>query len=264
MSDSKSVKVYKYYSLGDDIDNDYNIDALKKGYWYFGTPEYRNDPFDCCIGIYKSIIGRELNREEEAWVKKFGACSFTKKLDNLHLWSLYANSHTGFVLEFEISEEDYFDLTSKNINIPIFDIMYLDLIPNLEDINYNELQKQRYFAVDLQEMTLERRCQEEKELRWYLAHSIKQKKIWANEEEVRMFLGTIRPSKDIPNLFETIMGDGNIKGYKIYYPKHCLKKCIAGLSISDKNFNILKSITHQLGIPLTRMLKGSPFNISEY
>lgn len=115
----------------------------------------------------------------------------------------------------------------------------------------------------MNEMPPSRLSREEEELKWYLAHSLKQKSVWAAENEVRMLLGNIRPDKPIPELFEPLFVEDRLMGYKVYYPKHCLKKCIAGLSISDKNLEVLKSITKQIGIPLTRMTKGNPFNLIE-
>lgn len=265
MDDTPSIKLYKYYSfIGCDIDKDYNIDALKKGYWYFGTPEYRNDPFDCCSEIYKSIIGRDLNGQEEDWIKKFGACCFTKSPINLHLWALYADSHKGFVLEFEFTEDDYINMTARRrINLPIFDMTYSEGIPTKDEIDFEELQSKRYFASELNGMSHERLIVEQRDLLWYLAHSLKQKSVWEAEAEVRMLLGVIRPYNDIPGTFETQVDGDKIKGYKVFYPKHCLKKCIAGLSISDENLEAIKSVTTQLGIPLTRMVKGKPFSLIE-
>lgn len=265
MDDRSCIKLYKYYTfIGCDIDKDYNIDALKNGYWYFGTPEYRNDPFDCCSEIYKSIIGRGLNEQEEDWLKKFGACCFTKSQTNLHLWSLYADSHKGFVLEFEFTEDDYINMTThRSLNLPIFDMTYSEGIPTKDEVNFEELQSKRYFAVELAGMSPDRRFIEQRELLWYLAHSLKQKSVWETEDEVRMLLGTMRPDKDIPGTFETKIDGDKIKGYKVFYPKHCLKKCIAGLSISDEHLEAIKSVTKQLKIPLTRMVKGNPFNLIE-
>ena len=265
MGDTKAIKLYKYYSfIGNDIDKDYNVDALKNGYWYFGIPEYRNDPFDCCIEIYKTIIGRDLNEREKERLEQFGACCFTKSSKNLHLWSLYAGSHKGFALKFEFTESDYINMTANHtLNLPIFDMTYSDSIPTKDEIDFEVLQSKRYFAAELDGMSPDRLSHEKIELLWYLAHSLKQKSVWAAEDEVRMLLGNIRPDRDRPGVFEShIVGD-RLMGYKIYYPKHCLKKCIAGLSVSERHLNVLKSITDNLGIPLTRMKKGNPFQLIE-
>lgn len=112
-------------------------------------------------------------------------------------------------------------------------------------------------------MTPARLLQEIEDLKWYLAHSLNQKSVWSAENEVRMLFGNIRPDKNIPGVFEPHVIDNSLRGYRIFYPKHSLKKCIAGLSISDKNLEVLKSITKQLGIPLARMKKGTPFNLIE-
>lgn len=256
--DKKSIKLYKYYAFCD-----YNLDALENGYWYFSTPEYRNDPFDCCSETYQAVLGRNLSREEEQCLNDFGACCFSKSLENLHLWALYANSHTGFVLEFEFTEDDYFILTSKGVCLPVFDITYLNEIPNFNEIIWEELQSKRYFSVPLNKLSPARLCKEIQDLRWYLAHSLKQKKVWEIEDEVRMLLGTQKPSKNIPGLFQKEYDNQKAKGYKIYYPRHCVCKCIAGLSISDENLINLNKICLQLNIPLSKMVKGVPFEIKE-
>jgi hypothetical protein len=46
----------------------------------------------------------------------FGILCFTEKKDNLLMWSHYANSHKGFVLEF-YSEHEFFDRRKKETQI---------------------------------------------------------------------------------------------------------------------------------------------------
>lgn len=260
----KTVRLYKYYSFtGEDLEKDYNLDALKKGYWYFGTPDYRNDPFDCCPEVFESVLNRRFSEKQREELKKFGACCFSKTPYNLHLWALYAGSHSGFVLEFEIKEQDYYNMTQGGINLPVFDVIYVDHVPPLWEVDLKYIYSKQYFADDWYSIPEHAPGKQKDPLLWYLAHSLKQKSVWAAEDEVRMLLGWMRPSKDVPGTFEICQDGQRVRGYKIYYPKHCLKRCIAGSRISDKNLQILNSITDSLDIPLTRMVTDTPFKLKE-
>lgn len=91
--------IYKYYSL-----NNYNIDALKKRYFYLSNPKDFNDPFDCSFNL---II-----EQQKAFVSGFPApslndvankgisCFSTNGLDPL-MWGHYTGAYHGFVIEFQ-------------------------------------------------------------------------------------------------------------------------------------------------------------------
>jgi hypothetical protein len=128
--------LYKYLSLNPE--NEIHIEAIFiKNQLYFKSPEQFNDPFDCTVTIncdgspdeYRNkldIIYRhlepELNesqrkRKIETFISQneyveysemvfqqraenVGILCLTEEKDNIPMWSYYANSHSGFCLEF--------------------------------------------------------------------------------------------------------------------------------------------------------------------
>ena len=127
-----------------------NIDQVKKildnNSLYFARPNEFNDPFDCQIKpdtdtteeeIKKflikegpkrltvernSFLASWLYNEPDRWkntienvfsnvISSNGICCFTRKSDNLLMWSHYTDSHKGICLKFEILKDaEYFQL----------------------------------------------------------------------------------------------------------------------------------------------------------
>ena len=56
-------------------------------------------------------------------IKKFAFCSFSKTFKNILMWSHYASSHTGFVLEFAFDD---------NILDQIYEVKYLNKLPEFD------------------------------------------------------------------------------------------------------------------------------------
>lgn len=119
--------LFKYRSLSSI--NTYKIFVNKK--LYFSTPKDFNDPFDCKInavisdeddfalslakygsneGVMPAIEnGYDINNTIDKVLNSKGICSFSKKKDNILMWSHYADSHRGICLEFDITEDyDFF------------------------------------------------------------------------------------------------------------------------------------------------------------
>lgn len=119
--------LFKYRSLSSI--NTYKIFVNKK--LHFSAPKDFNDPFDCKINAsisntdvfaqsfakcgsnedVKLVIenGYDINNTIDKVLNSKGICSFSKKKDNILMWSHYADSHRGICLEFDITEDyDFF------------------------------------------------------------------------------------------------------------------------------------------------------------
>jgi len=131
--------------------NKYSIDSLIMGTLYFSPRDKLNDPFDCRLDIKKAIknaakylskqgSGKDsanlidlLNNNSffdklQTIIGNIGICSFSLKLNNVLLWSHYANKHKGISILYEFPM-DFLNDKDKFIGIP--DVTY----------NNNSLQK---------------------------------------------------------------------------------------------------------------------------
>ena len=76
-------RIFKYYSM-----TEYNLDAIKNGYFYLSNPKEFNDPFDCSVNFIienrKDFIDCDyipsLNNDENV-----GICCFTENVSRF-LW----------------------------------------------------------------------------------------------------------------------------------------------------------------------------------
>lgn len=143
--------LFKYKS------QDFLIDLFIKNELWFSSPLSFNDPFDCQINIStenntrheieKFFSSAPVSQEQinfavekytnnpEEWynfmneaarksVNRNGVCCFSKKEDNLLLWSHYGDSHKGVCLKFNILEDPeffYFPVNVKyDTNYPVY------------------------------------------------------------------------------------------------------------------------------------------------
>ena len=157
------MKVYKYLpiSFGSQA---ILIDATLK----FSSHKDFNDPFDCIVsynteaslsylksrkdlflkasehlklspsrrienknkmykGIENSITSGDFHKDI---IDRIGICCFSKKPDNILMWSHYAHNHTGFVIEFDIDLNDpTLNLYNSESNLIGYDIVYKDEMP---------------------------------------------------------------------------------------------------------------------------------------
>ncbi len=125
------VSVYKYrpFSIN-------SLSALQKHSLWFSSHEDFNDPYEGLLRPpYEEwnkqirIIGETINEED---IKELGIeylstfnplmkgqriCCFSRKNDDILLWTHYADEHRGFCLEFDVLEDvDFF--------LPIFPVVY--------------------------------------------------------------------------------------------------------------------------------------------
>ncbi len=114
---------------------------------WFSSPLSFNDPFDCQINLNtentveeiedffsgfpvrnkeRRLIAEEFIQDPEKWhqlmnksakeaINSNGVCCFSKKEDNLLLWSHYGDSHKGVCLKFDILEDPEFFYFPSNV-----------------------------------------------------------------------------------------------------------------------------------------------------
>jgi hypothetical protein len=123
-------QLYKYQPY-----NTQTLDNLKNRIIWFSTPEQFNDPFDC---------GIPFELPEGTWPEgliakrnSFRIACFSECVDNLQMWSHYADGHRGFCLEFSGNNRPF------SVAVPV---KYYDEnpIPNLEPkIPWEQMSKER-------------------------------------------------------------------------------------------------------------------------
>lgn len=238
--------LYKYYSV-----NDYSKDSLQKQYFWFSKPTEFNDPFDCNMDILTNYplfnkkldeISPEIKTGFRDAAKHFGICCFSEENNNMHLWSLYANSYKGFVLEFDESTfEDHFsklfaakcnlqpanyrdfllDLDNGSIRIPVVE-------PNGEQNGYidkpiNDLLSDPKKLDTLLEYLI---CQ-------------KNKKVWSIEKEKRVIISNLARNNKAKQ-FESKLG------YSVPWPTNSLRSIIFGHRLPAEEKKQLSEIIHSI------------------
>lgn len=116
------MKIYKYQAI-----NIYLLHSLRnKKNWYSKLP-FLNDPYDCFFldntntTVYKKLLST------------FSVCCFSKNMDNILMWSHYADHHRGVCLEWEINEEDSRIKGALNSVIYENELITLDNVQRTED-----------------------------------------------------------------------------------------------------------------------------------
>lgn len=64
--------------------------------------------------IFKNECDKMISYSSSMWQKSICVCSFTTRIDSIRMWSLYADSHKGFCIEYEIDSDDF-----KNMLFPV-------------------------------------------------------------------------------------------------------------------------------------------------
>ena len=248
----ESNRLYKYYPP-----MDYNFDALYNGYWFFSKFGHANDPFDCDLSLLDIIKNKwNLNSKDidKEAIKNFAICSFSDSYLNKHLWALYSNGHTGFVVEYEYDDMQYMEFSNKGLPLPLFDVSYL----SKEEIETTEEIPVKQLIPPLQDMPPARQKRQEMDNLFFFFYSIKEKQIWNEEHEKRLLIGRNRPSFQTDKFFI----DCRCKnGYKVYFPIQLVKRIIAGMNISPDNLKRLKSIAKKYNVGVYKVVKERPFEL---
>lgn len=238
------MTVYKYYSPAD-----YNFDAIEKGYFFFSKAEKLNDPFDVSLKLinestkFKALVERLFPNEHETFSNKYGICSFSTDGLNKPMWSKYADNYRGFVVEYD---EEQFEMITKNLCMPIpyFDVHYVDKCPNLDTkdmkIHYRNIgeKEDSFFLLNDNSIRDPKNLDRVFQYLW----SIKEKEGWSHEKERRMFLGNVATSI----LSSKITYED--AGYKVPFPKKCLKRIIIGYNMEGNNVERMNNICNAYGL----------------
>lgn len=95
-NNNKHLKLYRYSSL-----NDNNIDAFDRDIIYLANNDSLNDLFE---GIPSEVSNQtSVDRHLEYYKELFYSKSFSEVYDNPIMWGLYADSHTGFCVGYDLS-----------------------------------------------------------------------------------------------------------------------------------------------------------------
>ncbi len=132
------MKVYKY-RYGSERD----LESLKQDYFYAPHPSKLNDPCENLFDIRNieqalveltntsSVCTKGLSDSFFALVaqiqEKVGIYSLSKTVLDELLWAYYADSHTGFCIEYELEK-----LSELNKIACSFDVIYQDFIPKIK------------------------------------------------------------------------------------------------------------------------------------
>lgn len=242
-SESK-VFVYKYYAP-----SEYNLDALINQYFWFSKRSALNDPYDMNLQVldafpkFKELLeykGYDLDVYDKT-LNDFAICCFTKRPNNQHFWSLYAGNFHGWCLEFE---QDDLVNPKEGVQNKLHDVIYLNEVPNLDDESQH-LEIEKYEDGSSRSETIIGLFYNEKtreELFTYLLR-IKNRDIWAAEEECRLILGNI--------YLMNHQQHSNANGYAIPWKDNALKRIIIGYRMPEYLRKIILMFAKENNIPLS-------------
>lgn len=109
------MKIYKYHSININL-----LNSLRTKTNWYGKLSNLNDPHECFIiddtgtDIYKNLIST------------LCVCCFSKNMDEILMWSHYADSHKGVCLEWEVDED--------KVKGQLFDMKYENVITTLDKV----------------------------------------------------------------------------------------------------------------------------------
>ncbi len=153
--------------------------------------------------LFKNNIKKKTN---EVLNRSIGILSLSSEKDNLLMWAHYANSHKGFVVEFDDSHRFFNQKVSDN-----------DSLRSLRKVNYSNQRPSRYLS-------------EYNEYDVLLTKSLE----WKYENEYRMILPLTDATKNI-----------NDEIYLFKYPKEIVRSLYFGVNMNSKNkkkiLNLIKN-----------------------
>ena len=245
--------VYKYYTL-----KEHNVSAFRNNQIFFSRPSKLNDPFDSTLRLiepYSKFCKRiHWNAQMAVIMDNHGICSFTESElpDNKHLWTLYADSFRGYVLEFdrELLTEGLF----RQFRLPVYlqKVVYGYKPFNLNDFNSK-------FRLNGDEYTLGKCIMDYPrglDRVFQFLHLYKDYDVWHLENESRLIAGNIRSER-----FELV----NDSGYLLTLPEGTIKSLTLGANMENDTREVLLEIARRRGIPVytaTPEIIGGKWTIS--
>ncbi len=233
------MKIYKYFSFSQELQNDPKIESLRNNYLWFSKPKFFNDPFDCNMEVlnYSNNTLNKLRRLKEhdkdiiiENTKHFGICCFSKTNDNIHLWSHYTDRHKGICVEYDCDDfDDYFSLLLE-CKCHLLEVQYRNLPINFNEnieIGYKPNTQSKSITQILEDPLLLDLLFEKLLLQ-------KDKKIWSKEKELRLIIGGLaRDNKCIKE---------ENGGYKVPIKVEIIKSITFGVNAPELLINEIKSI----------------------
>lgn len=238
------ASVYKYYSPTKN-----SRKAIQERYFWFSKAKSLNDPFDMCAKVitlfpcFEKVLCEKYG-EIDSYYKKasqFGVCCFTTEPLNKHMWALYADSYKGWCLEFE--SNGIIDTSTTGVPARFYDVHYYEQLPDFNNPQTEIEVSTRSGSHILQDFLKDER--DEETLFAYLL-SLKQKSIWENEKEKRLFLG---------NLYYSIhpTEDKGAAGYKVPWQMGKQKSIIMGNNTSEEDVDLLRNIAERNQVRLLQV-----------
>jgi len=258
MDEPKYLYKYRYFDK-----DGYHLNVIKDLELYFSSPKDLNDPFDCKIserfdlmseGEWRDFLYHKVKREnvdlhpnrlqklitnlekdipfikydsfyegmEDHTNSSLGICSFSLNKNQNVLWSLYSDIHKGFLIEFKFEE------LKKTLQFEMLKSLGSDNQVGILDeiVKYHD-----NFPVIKPGLSYH----DEPEKHYVNLFSIKSSE-WIHEDEYRFF-SLLKNSCGIP-----ITSD-------------CIHKVIAGLNITEENYNDLNEACREQNIKLVHAEK---------
>ncbi len=236
-------KVYKYYSLGDDLDkNKQKLEAVRKNQIWSSLCSEFNDPYECQYMYLNESDLKEMGLPQEGktlWDKimeeirqRITTICFTQNPNDMPMWAHYANEHKGFCVEYTVDDP-------KNL-YPVF---YVDKRLKAQALFVNLVNA--FFGLDVpvdERSTL---------LRFIMLMSAFKDRSWSSENEIRaIFLNSKSDVSNKGKLFSC--EEIGIHPVKIYIGAKC----------TEDNGQALLSVSETLKIECERCVLSSDESFS--
>ena len=218
--------IYKYYP-----DNEHTYDALTKAYFFFSKTAKLNDPYDTSFSLIKSVAFIQklnqlgMNPDASQIIRQYGTCSFSKSKSNMHLWALYASCFAGIVVGYD--EELLNNMPMRYYGLtPLVEVDYVNEPIDFGNNDYSFNLK--YQNSDVRTLTIGETLRDYKCREYLFLHlcSMKHKKTWENEEELRLIAANQFLLNRMTLAPQGVLFEEN--GYKIPIPENSAKEIIVG------------------------------------
>lgn len=230
-------RLFKYYPL-----KEHNISAFLNGELFFARPHMLNDSFDTSAKLIDpfSIFTKFVHWDERKamLMDRHGICSFieAKDVKNSRMWSFYADNYNGFALEF-VPEE----LSGvKYGNIHLMPVTYLNAPLDLNDLKLVIKKKNETFRIG----DITKDFDKNLDRIFECLHLVKEKKVWADENEWRMIIGDIAVDNQLYGI------RAHKDGYLLPLKENPYKGLYIGYKVSYSDRCTLFTIAMKKGIPV--------------
>lgn len=238
------MNLYKYYSY------EGGLAAINSQQYGFREPRHFNDPFELTylFGSSSPSQSEHVNRVIDELRERVCVLCLTRSNVNPLMWAHYADSHKGFVVEYDVDDEF---LTSPKYN----------LVPVQEGgVSYPAEKPETFLSekdvASVHQVFLQGCGDDLDVLRKHIsivqALYLKKHKVWSYEDEVRVV-------KLVDSFFEEtyIFLSDNFRSYiipitDIEDKPNCVKETQPGLKLFDKHPAKIKSVYFGANNPLLR------------